>query len=366
MVGFRHTDTSNSVSAFQMSINRQLITFWLHQVPEKEEDFHTQVDALSISMNISRHEAKSGLRVGVMLRNFPKLLSCLQTHWHLDIPRLVILEKHLMAINKNLLPQVDSYLCEYFTPQVSGQVIPQKATLSKHIRNYIEGIDPPAAQRPQDQQQRTASFKRGLDGYTRLSVTMTDAEACVLQQALKKQPGAELIDSFMNLIDKKITTKVILNVFKGTDGLMRMVDGGIIDSSAIDATRVIDADAYTDSYHPTDEIRAAVQLLDGSCRYPNCTVSAQHCDIDHVINHDENGPTTPDNLACLCRFHHNFKTEQRVHYSIDENRVATWYFPNGVIKKSQPGGVKSPPRFGQSWKKHEEQRMRARRQANRS
>lgn len=70
MIGFRHTDTSNSVSAFQMSINRQLITFWLHQVPETEEDFHTQIDALSISMNISRNDAKNGLRVGVMLRNF--------------------------------------------------------------------------------------------------------------------------------------------------------------------------------------------------------------------------------------------------------------------------------------------------------
>lgn len=66
----------------------------------------------------------------------------------------------------------------------------------------------------------------------------------------------------MALIDSQITTKVILNVFKGTDGLMRMTDGGITDFTTVDATRVIDPDAYTAAYQPTDEIRIAVQLLD--------------------------------------------------------------------------------------------------------
>nr|WP_256272413.1 HNH endonuclease signature motif containing protein [Corynebacterium diphtheriae] len=102
-------------------------------------------------------------------------------------------------------------------------------------------------------------------------------------------------------------------------------------------------------------------LLDRHCRYPGCTVDALECDLDHVINHDEGGETSIANLACLCRFHHNIKTEQRIHYSLDANRIATFHFRNGATKTTQPGGIKVKHRFSQTWQRHEQQRIRTRR-----
>ena len=48
-------------------------------------------------------------------------------------------------------------------------------------------------------------------------------------------------------------------------------------------------------------------MRDMSCRFPNCDVPAQFCDIDHAIAWPH-GPTHPSNLRCLCRKHHLLKT----------------------------------------------------------
>ncbi|WP_231598752.1 HNH endonuclease signature motif containing protein [Corynebacterium occultum] len=48
---------------------------------------------------------------------------------------------------------------------------------------------------------------------------------------------------------------------------------------------------------------------DGTCRGPeDCGIDAEACDVDHVLNHTDGGPTTPSNLQCLCRRHHLRKT----------------------------------------------------------
>ncbi|MDX6278093.1 MAG: hypothetical protein QOJ72_2221, partial [Nocardioidaceae bacterium] len=58
---------------------------------------------------------------------------------------------------------------------------------------------------------------------------------------------------------------------------------------------------------PSAKLRIAVQIKDGTCRFPTCSRPAQACDLDHQLHHPR-GPTTGTNLAPLCRRHHEMKT----------------------------------------------------------
>jgi hypothetical protein len=52
-------------------------------------------------------------------------------------------------------------------------------------------------------------------------------------------------------------------------------------------------------------MRRLLQLRDGGCRYPGCTVPARDTEGHHVIHWLAHGETELDNLVSLCRFHHH-------------------------------------------------------------
>ncbi|WP_159440579.1 HNH endonuclease signature motif containing protein [Tersicoccus phoenicis] len=60
-------------------------------------------------------------------------------------------------------------------------------------------------------------------------------------------------------------------------------------------------------YRIPDRLRNALQIRDGTCRFPGCRRSAATCDIDHVVPWADGGETTPQNLGHACRKHHVLK-----------------------------------------------------------
>ena len=51
-------------------------------------------------------------------------------------------------------------------------------------------------------------------------------------------------------------------------------------------------------------LRRAVNLRDQHCRFPGCAQPPSVCQVHHLIPRAHDGPTSLDNLALLCRFHH--------------------------------------------------------------
>ena len=49
--------------------------------------------------------------------------------------------------------------------------------------------------------------------------------------------------------------------------------------------------------------RRAVEVRDGECFHPTCSVPAEDCEVDHVVPYALGGPTTPDNGRLACGFH---------------------------------------------------------------
>lgn len=60
-------------------------------------------------------------------------------------------------------------------------------------------------------------------------------------------------------------------------------------------------------YRPSTALDEFVRLRDLTCRFPNCDVPAEVCDIDHTIPWPW-GPTHASNLKAVCRKHHLLKT----------------------------------------------------------
>ena len=86
-----------------------------------------------------------------------------------------------------------------------------------------------------------------------------------------------------------------------------------------------------DRYSPSAAQRRFLTTRDRTCRHPGCTGRAAWTDLDHVVPHDDGGPTDCGNLCCLCRRHHRLKTH-----------APGWRYamtPDGVLSVTTPGGV---------------------------
>ena len=58
-------------------------------------------------------------------------------------------------------------------------------------------------------------------------------------------------------------------------------------SGRIDLAETIQVDAY----EIPDRLRDQIRLRDGTCVFPHCTRTADHCDLDHVQALDRGGTT---------------------------------------------------------------------------
>jgi len=74
--------------------------------------------------------------------------------------------------------------------------------------------------------------------------------------------------------------------------------------------------------------RRAIALRDGGCIIPGCGVPAGWCEIHHVTDHAEGGPTHTDNGVLLCWIHHRFLKNSgwliRMNRGVPEVKAPPW------------------------------------------
>ncbi len=90
---------------------------------------------------------------------------------------------------------------------------------------------------------------------------------------------------------------------------------------------------------PTQPLRRALNLIDGTCDVPGCTRAALACDIDHQIPHDpdpppgqQRGPTEAANLHHRCPPHHGLKTRGALSVTHDQDGNARWHLPTRTLQ----------------------------------
>ncbi len=51
--------------------------------------------------------------------------------------------------------------------------------------------------------------------------------------------------------------------------------------------------------------RRAVEVRDRVCQHPTCDITAEYCQVDHIVEHNDGGPTSVENGRLLCPAHNH-------------------------------------------------------------
>lgn len=96
----------------------------------------------------------------------------------------------------------------------------------------------------------------------------------------------------------------------------------------------------------TTHQRRAITLRDKECLIPGCHVPATWCEIHHVHEHANSGPTHTDNGVALCWHHHRTLATSgwqiRMHKGAPHVRGPAWWDPTRQWRTPQPTTTTAP------------------------
>ncbi|MEO6203759.1 MAG: HNH endonuclease signature motif containing protein, partial [Mycobacteriales bacterium] len=119
------------------------------------------------------------------------------------------------------------------------------------------------------------------------------------------------------------------------DALRRNRPDLTADLERLSAAPVIERDLSTSAYRPTQRATRFVKTRDRTCRFPGCTNLATGTDLDHCRPWPH-GPTSPDNLHCLCRHHHRAKQSGRFTVTRNKDGTTVWTTRTGRVHPCPP------------------------------
>lgn len=91
-----------------------------------------------------------------------------------------------------------------------------------------------------------------------------------------------------------------------------------------------------EQYRVPADLQRVIRLRDVTCRAPGCNRRARACDLDHCVAWQDDGVTSADNLACLCRHHHRMKHQPDWNLEPHPGGILTWTTPDGREHTTMP------------------------------
>lgn len=349
---------TDSVARKQSQLRRLDHEMWQSVLPDEDEDFDLVVAKLVRATGLSEFIIERSLQAHHRLYELPQLLKLQETLWHLDNARIRAIDDTLDIVDANNVEHmtvIDSQLSDFLTPTRPEQLLPTTGAIRRKLKNIIRLLDTTVCTddpRPDlpDSVRIGIEGKRGFIEVTTDSISALEIKERTLAHA--KLTGVTQAQALLDLVRGEATTSIILNIYqpKNIENAPVYVPGAgwTEDSSFADRAGVIrDLDPAltktSNSYNTPDDIRSAVEGVDGTCRWPGCFKTATQCQMDHRIDHADGGPTTAANLASLCQRHHNIKTDGRVRYIKDPiTGIITWLFEGGGWVVDEPDGPLSP------------------------
>ena len=391
---FTHCNPHDEDAQTMLGLRRQEFHAWDSLIDFEHYDYDLLLKELMETSGLSSHKVGDIIGAFYRMTDLPKLRELATTMWHIDIDRWIAIDRAMVKagdVNAHLFAVIDNLLVEYLTPTKPAQQMPSRRSITNRINREIEAHDSSVRQKQKKNPTRknyevhdiplssrndddTHEFHFDTDAATAVKI-----DAHVHEHA--KTAGISLRDAVVDLLLGNAHTSVTLNCYRANDvadaplfistdtgaGVTTLF-GAAADNLAAKASKHHDMDAAANhevaGYATTPTMRAAVTGRDGHCRYPGCEEPATICQMDHVIEYNDGGPTTPANLISLCQHHHNIKTDKRAR-PIFEPATGTvvWLFADGTWQSTEAEGPLAKP--NRRWVQTVAQKMACYRKAQR-
>ena len=337
----------------------EFFVFYAGQIDFAREDIH-KVAAELCGAEVGLGQARTELVLGFAHRlrtTMPDLCKHLRATGTASIAMVCAIERALQDLPEDYKPQpifggVQEVVIRKLTATRARQHLPSPKAVANAIREYLEDayIGRPKEEPPRPQY---AQYHGIIKDMCVIEGVVDPATAEVIDINIENVANANKIskvDAFTKLLIGEVTTnKVTIFGFEAppkgdaTPDVSHLLRSGALTKEAKESLRkysynyrnVFEVAAKCGaSYLPTPQLRALVQARDGHCRFPNCNVPATWCDEDHVVNYFAGGWTTVSNLHCLCRLHHNMKTDRKLAAFMTTSGICTWFdtsHPSGEL-----------------------------------
>lgn len=341
-----------------MDRNRADIARWQKLAPEPwAHDVDTFCAKVAHRFGTTAAVVRRNFDVIHLLGAMPRLAELAIELGHLDMNRLAAVERVVRLVSSDLLDEVEAAVVAELTPQRPSQHLPGPRQINTLVRAIIAELAPAALAEDAEETPRTIGFKPGEGSAMRMTGNMLVDEAYEVHAALSSEArrvDGTMVDALLSFVRGHAEAKVVFNIYGESPDRATSLGGctlldekqGKLWAEAADTVRdLAGADTLEcEGHDPSEKLKAYVRGRDGTCRFPGCTVDGEFCDLDHVVNWEDGGPTKAANLQCLCRHHHNMKTDGAVTSILSALGDVYWIYADGQISVSESAGIIRAPK----------------------
>lgn len=347
-VGFKCVDVGNPRGRYQRDRNKADFEFWMEQNPDGEKDFESYVTSLAAQLGLSLQRIRSLIACFQRLKLLPLLVALQRKMYHLDLDRLISIDRSLKGVSKDKMGVMDEYLQLLLTPVVPNEVLRQPRAIANRINRKLTEVDPEAVRLRQQEKRGITTTHEDLN--TRVSMRMTPAESLLVTKAIRKKAkadGISEIDAAIKFFEEGADTKVVLNLIPNEVGLLDLVGAGPLSQEQVNTwlprithVRILHYDMAKDKNKRffSQGCQTFLEGRDGHCMGPSCSTDALHCDGEHTINFDGTN-TDPKQGAKVCPPCHRIKTDDRLRVaSVNSKGAKVWIDSDGEQYVVLPDG----------------------------
>ena len=358
---FANTNPANSTSQAATDIRKAEYLLWKRLHPDPDDDIEIISQSLSDLTGTRQSRIRNIIFAFERLQELPRLKARQEELYHLDLDRLITIDQTLSKLGEIGTEQcllIDAELTTYLTPKRPNQKLPSHRNLRRKLRELIVRLDPTIAARdPRRKETYHLEPTGGEWAAVCLDVGLETAEIIDRNiRGVAAEKDIPLAQAAVELLTgaAEAKAKVVLNMYRcdlpdapAFVQNLGWVSPEVADDMQSRATTVRDMDAAAEDesgdYVTPPHIRAVVEGLDGTCRWPGCTRPAMASQMDHRHDFAEGGPTSAANLTCLCQHHHNIKTDGRAFYIKDPiSGDVVWLFEDSTWVYDEASGPLAP------------------------
>lgn len=308
--------------------------------PDGTADVADHLAHMALQFGMTPGFAECYADVGTMLKRFPRLARVLRHRGHMPFSHVRTLARCTLTAPDDILVELEEMLLPLILPKRDGQGLKGWRALHNRIQEVIERLaplarpldaDPEPSDVPDPAADPDAPPQEFIDvaqdeRVTYITAQLDKARAHELFAVLGAICAAEKCsraEALTHLVRGTSEVSVTLNVYKSWEtgdtwvpGTGRWAAGIMSDDwmGMIDGARLC-GDSTTGGYAPSEAQKAFIVGRDGTCRFPGCDRPAHRTEGDHVepFDHDDpgaGGATDTENLHCLCKRHHDLKTQK--------------------------------------------------------